>query len=58
MGESAHSRLLRKFLFSLLLGFSCDVTSVEKSFETGKRRVSPGFAQVLGSNEPSVTLPG
>lgn len=59
--ESRHTLDSKKISFFLLLGFPCDATLIEKSFETGKRGVCPLFSWLctgLGSSEPTVTLPG
>ena len=51
-------RTLRKMSLCLLLGIPCDAKLVEKSFETGKGGVPPGFTQVWGDDEPTITQTG
>ena len=51
-------RTLRKMSLFLLLGIACNAKLVEKSFETGKQGIHPGFTQVWGDDEPTITQTG
>nr|AAI49955.1 LOC785621 protein [Bos taurus] len=44
--------------FASSLEISCNAKLVEKSFETGKEGVHPGFTQVWGNGEPTITQTG
>ena len=51
-------RTLRKMSLFLFLEIPCNAKLVEKSFETGKEGAHPGFTQVWGNDEPTITQTG